>query len=100
MEVKDYKKNIFPEACESIKGISAWVPRFRGVRVKGFEYDGSPTEWETTGWAARIVQHEMDHLDGKIFTDIMNCKTLQVDYWQTINARRGNFRLPYKPMKP
>lgn len=96
MEVKDYKKTVFPEACESLKGVSALVPRYRGVCVKGYEYDGSPTEWEVTGWAARIVQHEMDHLDGKMYTDIMDCKSLQVDHWQTINANGGNLQFRYK----
>ena len=34
MQVKDFKKTLFPEACESLKGISAIVPRYRAVHVK------------------------------------------------------------------
>ena len=96
MEVKDYQKTLFPEACESIKGLSALVPRYRRVHVKGYDYDGSPIDWEATGWAARIVQHEIDHLDGRIYTDIMDCKTLQVVGWETINSSGGRVQLTYK----
>lgn len=96
MEVQDYKMVAFPEACESIKGLSALVPRYKRVVVKGFEYDGSPVEWEASGWAARIVQHEMDHLDGKMYTDKMDFKTLQVDHWEKVNSTGGDFRLNYK----
>lgn len=96
IEVKDFKKVVFPEACESLRGLSALVPRYKSVQVKGYDYDGSPTEWEAVGWAARIVQHEIDHLNGKIYTDIMDCKTLQNDHWKTINQRGGDYRVPYK----
>ncbi|EFX74141.1 hypothetical protein DAPPUDRAFT_307445 [Daphnia pulex] len=95
MQVKDFKKTLFPEACESLKGISAIVPRYRAVHVKGYEYDGSPTEWDATGWAARIVQHEMDHLDGQIYTDIMESKSLQVDLWKKINVHQGKILIKY-----
>lgn len=96
MEVTDYKKVIFPEACESLKGLSASVPRYRAVTLKGYEFDGSPVEWKATGWGARIAQHEMDHLDGRIYTDLMDSKTLQVDAWYRINARNGNYHIYYK----
>lgn len=95
MEIKDFKQTLFPEACESLKGMSALVPRYRGVHLKGYEYDGSPTECDVTGWAARIIQHEMDHLNGRIYTDIMECKSLQVDLWKTINAKKGNVFVKY-----
>lgn len=96
MEIRDYKMVAFPEACESIKGLSALVPRYKSVFVKGFEYDGSPTEWEATGWGARIIQHEVDHLDGRMYTDIMDYRTLQVDHWEKVNSAAGDFRLNYK----
>ena len=34
--------------------------------------NGDPVSWEATGWAARIVQHEMDHLDGVLYIDKMD----------------------------
>lgn len=65
------------------------------INIQGYEYDGSPTECDVTGWAARIIQHEMDHLNGRIYTDIMECKSLQVDLWKTINAKKGNVFVKY-----
>lgn len=96
MEVTDFTKLSFPEACESVKGLSAIVPRYRAVTITGYEYDGEPVTLQATGWAARIVQHEMDHLNGRVYTDIMDTKTLQVDAWYRINARGGDSNLYYK----
>lgn len=96
MEVTNFKKTLFPEGCESLKGLSALVPRYHSVHLKGYEYDGSPTQWEATGWAARIVQHEMDHLDGIMYTDIMDRKSLEVRNWEVINSRKGNVTVNYR----
>ena len=97
MEITDYKRTLFPEACESVKGLSALVPRYKGITVKGHEYDGSPVEWQVSGWGARVVQHEMDHLEGRMYTDVMEPKTLQNDSWNMINANAGNVKIYYKP---
>jgi len=96
MKVKNYNKTLFPEACESIRGLSAVVPRYKEVSIKGYDTNGAVVEWLASGWAARIVQHEMDHLDGCLYTDIMDTKSLQVDAWHKINVRQGNFHLSYK----
>lgn len=96
MKVRNYSKILFPESCESIKGLSAAVPRYKEVSIKGYDATGAMTEWIATGWAARIVQHEMDHLDGCLYTDIMVSKSLQVDDWHRINARQGHFQMYYK----
>ena len=95
IQVTDFRRAIFPEACESIKGLSACVPRYLGVNITGLDSTGNPTEWTATGWGARIVQHEMDHLEGRVYTDIMERQTFQVDNWQRINARDGDFHLIY-----
>ena len=44
------------------------------VRVSGFDGDGVPVEFEATGWFARCMQHENDHLDGKLYVDRLNAK--------------------------
>ena len=59
----------FEEACLSIPGYAATVKRYQEVIVKGFDIDGAPVEWHAKGWAARILQHEVDHLDGKLYID-------------------------------
>jgi peptide deformylase len=56
------------EGCLSIPGLRAAVPRARRIRYRGVDCDGSVTEREVTGFHARIVQHEYDHLDGVLYT--------------------------------
>ncbi|HEY0425148.1 MAG TPA: peptide deformylase [Rhodopila sp.] len=56
------------EGCLSIPGLRAAVPRARRIRYRGVDCDGNVTEREATGFHARIVQHEYDHLDGILYT--------------------------------
>ena len=60
---------------------------------------GKTVDWKPTGWAARIVQHEWDHLQGKMFMDKVAPEDLALDYWKLINARGGDFRLSYAGIK-
>lgn len=50
----------------------------------GLNQHGEPHEWQVRGWPARIVQHEMDHLEGCLYIDRMNSRTFQFNYWQYI----------------
>ncbi|NBC31510.1 MAG: peptide deformylase [Alphaproteobacteria bacterium] len=59
------------EGCLSIPGLRGIVPRFRHIRYRGLALDGTPVEREATGFHARVVQHEIDHLDGVLFLDRM-----------------------------
>lgn len=52
------------EGCTSLPGFSAQVPRWHAVEVTAVGQDGEPVAFTATGWTARIVQHEADHLDG------------------------------------
>jgi peptide deformylase len=56
------------EGCLSIPGLRAAVPRARRIRYRGVDCDGNVMEREATGFHARIVQHEYDHLDGILYT--------------------------------
>jgi peptide deformylase len=56
------------EGCLSIPGMRAAVPRATRIRYRGVDCDGTVTEREVTGFHARIVQHEYDHLDGILYT--------------------------------
>jgi|SRR5438105_2141400 len=47
------------------------VPRFRSVRVKALDRSGKRVEFEASGYHARILQHEIDHLDGLVYLDRM-----------------------------
>jgi hypothetical protein len=55
--------------------------------------------WEAKDWTARLVQHEFDHVRGKLFTDIMENTSLRFDYWDVVNHGQGDFRLKYGGVK-
>jgi peptide deformylase len=57
------------EGCLSIPGIFADVERSEWIRVEAGDEDGKPLSMELRGFPARVVQHEMDHLDGILFVD-------------------------------
>ena len=55
------------EGCLSVPGMRGLVPRFRHLKYQGFDADGTPFERTVAGFHARVVQHEVDHLDGILF---------------------------------
>jgi peptide deformylase len=55
------------EGCLSIPGLRAAVPRFARIRLTGLDERGAPIDSELSGFAARVVQHEADHLDGIMY---------------------------------
>ena len=67
----------FFEGCLSVAGYRAVVRRHLRVRCQGFGADGSPVDFEATGWQARILQHELDHLNGVLYTDRMDSRTFR-----------------------
>ncbi|MGZ9234780.1 MAG: peptide deformylase, partial [Anaerolineales bacterium] len=57
------------EGCLSIPGLVGEVERDAAVQVKGMNRHGKPMKIKAEGWLARIFQHEIDHLNGVLFTD-------------------------------
>ena len=57
------------EGCLSIPDLRGLVPRYRDIAVKGFDREGKPIELQASGFMARVIQHETDHLDGTVFVD-------------------------------
>jgi peptide deformylase len=55
------------EGCLSVPGMRGWVPRFQKLRYSGFDEQGRRFEREVDGFHARVVQHEVDHLDGVLY---------------------------------
>jgi peptide deformylase len=65
------------EGCLSIPDLRGLVPRSAAIRVRGLDRVGEPLDYTASGLAARIVQHEFDHLNGVVFLDRMrDFKTL------------------------
>ena len=59
----------FVEGCLSLPGIEAPIERAANVTVKGMNLKGKQIEIEASGLLATVFQHEIDHLDGKLFID-------------------------------
>jgi len=55
------------EGCLSVPGLRGVVPRFASIRYTGFDPYGDPIDRVATGFHARVVQHEVDHLLGKLY---------------------------------
>jgi peptide deformylase len=66
----------FLEGCLSVNGLMALVPRSRKVRVECRDEKGEHRIIEASGWYARILQHEIDHLLGNLYLDRMYPRTL------------------------
>lgn len=68
----------FFEGCLSIPEFCGVVPRAKQVRVECYNERGEPQVIEADGWYARILQHEIDHLNGIVFTDRALKETLML----------------------
>lgn len=96
LKVLNYEKVTFNESCASFKGYSADVPRYKRVLLTGIDENGEKKTLDARGWTARIVQHEMDHLNGMMFTDRMVLSSLCCTGWHTINKYQGFVELRYE----
>jgi peptide deformylase len=66
----------FFEGCLSLPGFTALVSRALSVRVKCLNERAEPQIIEASGWYARILQHEIDHLEGTVYIDRMSSRSL------------------------
>jgi peptide deformylase len=65
-------KQVFEEGCLSVPGIFDEVERAQHIRLRALNRDGQPFELEAVGLVATCIQHEIDHLDGKLFVDYLS----------------------------
>jgi len=75
------------EGCLSVADFMMIVPRVRAVKVDGLDHNAQPVTLSFSGWPARILQHEIDHLRGVLCIDRMRSRTLtnvrnHARYWQ------------------
>jgi peptide deformylase len=59
------------EACFSVKDIAGLVRRYKQVHYRAYDKDGKLIEGKAEGFLARIIQHEIDHLNGILFVDLV-----------------------------
>ncbi len=57
------------EGCLSVVDLTAKVKRFAKIRVKAQDVEGNPLDFVAEEWFARVIQHEVDHLNGTLFID-------------------------------
>lgn len=69
VEILDGEEITRPEGCLSLPGLSEDVKRVEHIRLTWVDEDFQPHEEEISGFLARIVQHECDHLEGKVYID-------------------------------
>lgn len=72
IEIIDHELAEYDEGCLSVPGFYETVSRPRLVRVTALDRDGKPFELQTDGLLATCIQHEMDHLNGKLFVDYLS----------------------------
>jgi peptide deformylase len=76
LTVEDAAPAEFFEGCLSVNGLTGLVRRARGVRVDALDANGEPVTLHARGWYARILQHELDHLDGTLYLDRCELRSL------------------------
>eukprot|EP01018_Ginkgo_biloba_P021020 Gb_04790 [translate_table: standard] len=77
LKIKGNKTAKFFEGCLSVDGFRGLVERHLEVEVTGLGRDGLPIKVSATGWKARILQHECDHLAGVIYVDKLIPRTFR-----------------------
>jgi peptide deformylase len=82
----------FFEGCLSLSGFSALVKRSRQVAVEYWDEGGQPRRLEAQGWYARILQHEIDHLYGRLYIDRMESRSfMSIDnlsrHWKDLTVQ-------------
>ena len=69
MTRKSWRMEDGEEGCLSVPGKWGIVRRHRGFAIKGLDRNGTPVTYDANGFFARVLQHELDHLDGILFVD-------------------------------
>jgi peptide deformylase len=90
------------EGCLSVPGIYEDVERARRIRVRALGRDGRPFEMDAEGLLAVCIQHEIDHLDGKLFVDYLSeLKRQRIrKKLEKERKQRGSARAPIRSPAP
>jgi peptide deformylase len=90
------------EGCLSIPEISGSVERAAEVTVRALDREGNPIELEATDLLARCIQHEVDHLDGKLFIDYLSLlkRRSSARKWEKEVTKYPNFVRTIEPPEP
>lgn len=84
------ERKTFFEGCLSVSGFVGLVERSREAEITGLDEHGVKQAWRVKGWPARILQHEMDHLNGTLYIDRMMTRSFTtVDQAKTLYAGKS-----------
>lgn len=98
MDILDGEKVTRSEGCLSVPGLSENVTRVEHILLNWLDEDFNEHEEEMTGYLARIVQHEMDHLEGMLYTDRISPLRKQMIRKKLSNISEGKTQCSY-PIK-
>ena len=96
LEYDNAKMESMEEGCLSLPGIHEPVRRPTRIRVSYMDEDFQPHEEWVEGYLARVMQHEFDHLEGKMFIDRLAMLRKQMIRGKLSDLQRGKFRCDYK----
>jgi peptide deformylase len=99
--IEDTEAVEFFEGCLSLAGFTAIVPRATRVRVECLNEKAEPVVITADGWYARILQHEIDHLNGVLYIDRMKSRSFStqdnhVRYWKDKSVAEFWRQVPVK----
>lgn len=96
LEYDETETKSMEEGCLSVPGIHEPVRRPTRIRVKYLDEDMQPHEEWVEGYLARVMQHEFDHLEGKMFIDRIAPLRKQLNKRKLANLRAGKFSCSYR----
>lgn len=95
LEILDGEKVTRSEGCLSLPGLSENVPRVEHIRLRWLDENFQQHEEEMSGYLARVVQHEFDHLEGKLYIDHVSPIRKQLIKAKLNNIVTGRTRCDY-----
>ena len=90
------EENSFEEGCLSVPGIHESVKRPEKVRIQYLDADLQPHDEWVDGFVARVIQHEFDHLEGKMFVDRLSPLRKQIIKKKLLAMSKGKYQCGYK----
>lgn len=96
--IKEYgrQQDTYDEGCLSLPGINEKVKRPTSIRIAWKDVDGTEHDEWVEGFLARVLQHECDHLDGKVFTDRLSPLRKQMVKKKLLAISKGKVSAAYK----
>jgi peptide deformylase len=90
----------FEEGCLSIPNIREKISRKEKVKIKYYDEDWNPKEEEYDGMKARIIQHEYDHIEGKMFVDYLSSLKKKLLKGKLADISKGKVDTEYRILAP